>query len=219
MVSRTPPLTLVVTMTLNRRDVSCRWVPTLANQADCHWRHVVVDQGSTDGTADALERAGLEVVRSKTNLGVAGGWELGYRHAIATGPEPDIVCRVDDDCEPLADDVLARTVEFLTLTDGRYIASPINTTLSEESPFFPQVVSPRTTIAGFRVKVVSHSGLFVAVPHKAFRLMLDDGGICQGDLVRGRRWARLGFPSVYLTDLHIAHRGEGLQPAGGTYKF
>lgn len=210
---------LVVTMTWNRREVSCRWVPAVAERAGCSFRHVVVDQGSTDGTADALEAAGLEVVRSPTNVGIAAGWELGYRHALATGMTPEVVCRIDDDCELVTDGALARIVDFVGATGGRVVTSPLNVTMGERSDFFPKTVDPRTSIAGFKVKVVSHAGLFVAVPHGAFRRMLDDGGIRHGDAARGNYWASKGLPSVYLMDVHVAHRDPGNSGSSGVYRY
>ena len=64
---------------------------------------VVVDNASDDGTAAWLEtqrgQARLDLVRSETNLGGAGGFETGMRHAMAT-QDPDWILVMDDDARP-----------------------------------------------------------------------------------------------------------------------
>jgi hypothetical protein len=70
---------------------------------------VVVDNGSTDGTADAVKERfpGVKLIRSDRNLGGAGGRNLGFKHT--TG---DYILFVDDDV------VVDKTVldEFISFT-------------------------------------------------------------------------------------------------------
>ena len=64
---------------------------------------LVVDNGSTDGTTELLAgRDDVEVVRSETNLGFAGGVALGLRHVRA-----DLVLLVNDDAQVLPGAVAA----------------------------------------------------------------------------------------------------------------
>src|SRR5262249_12643322 len=61
-------------------------------------RVIVVDDGSTDGTAQAAEAYGdprVTVLRSQRNLGVGGAMVLGYRHALQAGA--NIVVKMDGD--------------------------------------------------------------------------------------------------------------------------
>jgi glycosyltransferase involved in cell wall biosynthesis len=44
---------------------------------------VVVDDGSTDGTADVARAAGVVVLRLPFNLGIGGALRLGFRYAVA----------------------------------------------------------------------------------------------------------------------------------------
>ena len=48
-------------------------------------RVVVVDDGSTDGTADAARRAGATVLTSPFTLGVGGAMRIGFRYARSHG--------------------------------------------------------------------------------------------------------------------------------------
>jgi glycosyltransferase involved in cell wall biosynthesis len=56
---------------------------------------VVVDDGSTDGTAQAAEEAGARVLRLPINLGIGGAVQTGFRFAARLGY--DTVVQVDGD--------------------------------------------------------------------------------------------------------------------------
>jgi glycosyltransferase involved in cell wall biosynthesis len=56
---------------------------------------VVVDDGSTDGTARAARNAGALVVRHPFNLGIGGAVQSGYQYALDHGY--DIAVQVDGD--------------------------------------------------------------------------------------------------------------------------
>jgi glycosyltransferase involved in cell wall biosynthesis len=56
---------------------------------------VVIDDGSTDATADIAARKGAEVVRLPYNLGIGGAIQTGYQYARAHGF--DIAVQVDGD--------------------------------------------------------------------------------------------------------------------------
>ncbi len=75
----TDPSVTVVVVTHNRRSVL---LPTLGHLSGNGWPVVVVDNGSTDGTADAVRSAfpDVDVVRSERNLG-ASGRNLGVERA------------------------------------------------------------------------------------------------------------------------------------------
>lgn len=65
-------------------------------------RIVVVDNASTDGTAAWLAQSQdgrLDVVTQPRNIGGAGGFEAGMRHAVETY-DPDWIVVMDDDARP-----------------------------------------------------------------------------------------------------------------------
>jgi GT2 family glycosyltransferase len=75
-------------------------------------RVVVVDNGSTDGSAAAIRRDpandGVEIVEANSNLGYAGGNNLGIRHALDQGAEFVLVLNNDTTVDPmLLDELLA----------------------------------------------------------------------------------------------------------------
>ena len=56
---------------------------------------VVIDDGSTDATADRAAAAGASVIRLPYNLGIGGAVQTGFKYALAHGY--DVVIRLDGD--------------------------------------------------------------------------------------------------------------------------
>jgi GT2 family glycosyltransferase len=96
------PLVSVVLVTWNRREDTLEAVRSVEAQGYRHFEVVVVDNGSTDGTAPALREAYpvVRLVRLDRNLGAAGGRNPGI--AAAQG---EIIFLLDSDAS-LAGDTL-----------------------------------------------------------------------------------------------------------------
>ncbi|WP_275748240.1 glycosyltransferase family 2 protein [Nocardioides sp. YIM 152315] len=94
----------VVVVTYNRADLLARMLEGLAALERPADAVIVVDNASTDHTAEVLEAcdvAGLEVLRTEENLGGAGGFHHGVREAYARGF--DRIWLMDDDVVPAPD--------------------------------------------------------------------------------------------------------------------
>lgn len=79
----------VVILTWNRRDDTLACLDSLRGEAGEHDAVIVCDNGSRDGTADAI-RSGypwVELIQNGTNLGFAGGNNPGLRSALDRGFE------------------------------------------------------------------------------------------------------------------------------------
>lgn len=105
-----PQRLVAVVVTFNRLD---KLKPTLARllAADPAYLQalVVVDNASTDGTGDwlaAQDDPRLEVLTSASNLGGAGGFEAGMKHAVNLY-DPDWLVVMDDDARPAPDGLAA----------------------------------------------------------------------------------------------------------------
>jgi rhamnopyranosyl-N-acetylglucosaminyl-diphospho-decaprenol beta-1,3/1,4-galactofuranosyltransferase len=105
----------VVVVTYNRADLLVGMLAGLATQTRLPDAVLVVDNASTDHTAQVLADAPdvlpLEVVHTEANLGGAGGFHLGVRRAFEAGW--DRVWLMDDDVVPATD-----CLEVLMATDA-----------------------------------------------------------------------------------------------------
>jgi rhamnopyranosyl-N-acetylglucosaminyl-diphospho-decaprenol beta-1,3/1,4-galactofuranosyltransferase len=92
-----------VVVTYNRRELLLDCLAALDRQTHPLAGILVVDNASTDGTPEALERSGfqLDYLRLRRNGGGAEGFHYGVRHAREAGC--DWIWLMDDDCAPDAD--------------------------------------------------------------------------------------------------------------------
>jgi glycosyltransferase involved in cell wall biosynthesis len=85
---------LAIVPALNEVDVIGQTVSEIRRWAS-DFAVLVVDDGSTDGTARAAEAAGAEVLRLPFNLGIGGAMQAGYLYASEHGY--DVAVQVDGD--------------------------------------------------------------------------------------------------------------------------
>lgn len=96
-----------VVVTYNRRVLLERCLLALSSQSQPPDHVLVIDNASSDGTSDWLSQwlpthvPNGSVVRLGENLGGAGGFAIGLRHAVASGA--DWAWMMDDDAEPHRD--------------------------------------------------------------------------------------------------------------------
>lgn len=117
---------LAVVVTYNRRDLLARCVDHLLAQSRPADALLVVNNGSTDDTVAMLERRGIPCV-TQDNVGSAGGWHRGIRHALEHGF--DAIWLMDDDGYPDAGALRALTE---ALRPG--IAATSSVVLREDDP-------------------------------------------------------------------------------------
>jgi GT2 family glycosyltransferase len=114
--SSSAALASVVVLNFNGEAVVGSCLEHLRAQTHPRMQVVVVDNGSTDGSVALLEdqasRGDIRLVRSATNLGVAGGRNLGIRHC-----EGQIVAFLDNDAYA-APTWLERLVAKIESDDG-----------------------------------------------------------------------------------------------------
>jgi glycosyltransferase involved in cell wall biosynthesis len=68
--------------------------------AKAHLPVLVVDDGSSDGTADAARAAGAEVIEQRPNRGKGAALRAGFRHALAAGAEAILTLDADGQHDP-----------------------------------------------------------------------------------------------------------------------
>lgn len=85
----------------NRREITLGCLACLRAAGDLDWANVVVvDDGSTDGTADAIREKFPEVILLKGdgNLWWTGGIVMGMEEAVRS--QADVIVWLNDDCHP-----------------------------------------------------------------------------------------------------------------------
>jgi rhamnosyltransferase len=94
---RTRPIVIAVIPTFRPDDGVLRAVDSLRSQVEAV---IIVDDGSPAGTAEILDAppmAGIEIIRSSRNLGIAAALNTGIRRALESGA--DFVLTVDQDTQ------------------------------------------------------------------------------------------------------------------------
>lgn len=73
-ISSQPRISVIV-VSYNTRDLTIKALETLRQQTRCSHETIVLDNASTDGSAEAIETAfpDLQLIKSETNLGFAAG--------------------------------------------------------------------------------------------------------------------------------------------------
>ncbi|MDX1630324.1 MAG: glycosyltransferase family 2 protein [Thermoanaerobaculia bacterium] len=96
------PSVAAIVLSYDGRDVTLQALESLTALAHEPLQLVVVDNGSVDGTREAVEAGfpGVVVVRSEENLGPAGGVNLGLRWALVRGFDYYLVLNNDIEVAP-----------------------------------------------------------------------------------------------------------------------
>lgn len=202
---------VVITITYNRLELSKRWLKELREKAGCKFYHIVVDNGSNDGTVQWLhdEFKPDLILSLNKNAGIIKAWLIGIKRALSLGAK--FIVKFDNDCEIITDDILKKSVEWLNKGCLDFVVAPMDVVLKEEKykHYMPRVLDERKE-RGLNVKYVSHTGgIFQVLPEKAAQMLVKCTDIDKigGDLLRGHYWINRGISPIYLTDLEIRHRG------------
>ncbi|MGE5446394.1 MAG: glycosyltransferase family 2 protein [Ignavibacteriales bacterium] len=82
-MTQDPELVVIIILNLNKKEEILKCLEDVFKLDYSPYEVVVIDNGSTDGSADAISKAFSEVhlIRSINNLGVSGGRNLGIEYA------------------------------------------------------------------------------------------------------------------------------------------
>jgi len=100
----------VITLTWNQRQDTLDCLASLDHLTYPNYRIIVVDNGSTDGTAEAVRALypDVELIVNPHNLGFQGGFNAGMRYALARGADFLLVMNNDTIVQPdMLDELMA----------------------------------------------------------------------------------------------------------------
>jgi GT2 family glycosyltransferase len=108
------PLVAVVVLNWNGWRDTVRCLQSLQQLAYPNYRIIVVDNGSTDDSVDQIRRVapGAVIVQNGSNLGFAGGSNVGIRCALEDGAEYVWILNNDTTVDPLALAAMVRAAEL-----------------------------------------------------------------------------------------------------------
>lgn len=110
-----PHVTIVI-LNLNRESDTLECLDSVARMTYPSFSVVVVDNGSTDGSPDAIERWGREnlplaLIRNADNRGFAGGGNQGMCHALSAGTDYVFLLNDDTVVDPDVLDILVHAAK------------------------------------------------------------------------------------------------------------
>jgi GT2 family glycosyltransferase len=112
-----------IVLNWNDYEASVRCVESLKRQDYPHLEIFVVDNASTDGSAERLQSVtGVIQLSNPENLGYAGGNNVGLRAALARGA--DVVLVVNNDAVVKSTHMISRLIEVFTSTPRCGILGP-----------------------------------------------------------------------------------------------
>jgi len=155
---------LAVVPAYNEEGTVARVVASIHEQAP-GFDVVVVDDGSTDATAERAERAGAKVVRHPFNLGIGGAVQSGFTYALENGY--DRLVQIDADGQHDAAEV-HKLIEAMDADRGVDMVCG-SRFLTEESDYIAPI-SRRTGIHIFAFLLSRFVGQSVTDPTSGFRL-------------------------------------------------
>lgn len=195
----------VFTITCNRLEITKKYLSELKDKNNTTFKHIIVDNGSTDGTPEWLISQGYTVIKLSKNIGVYKAMKIAIQY-IKDNFKVDYIIKFDDDCELTKFGILDDIMKWYEEGCKSYITAPLDMDILETH-------MPKHYHKGIernqQCRYTHHvGGIFVVAPIHAMTTMIKakDDQVCE-DSKRGRYWVSIGYPSIYFEDLQIRHRG------------
>jgi len=188
----------IFSITLNRLYYVYHCFESLKDKAGMPFEHIIVDNGSIDGTWEWLKEEGYNVIKNEENKGITFASIQSYRWLL--DKKIDIIIKMDSDCEILTPNVLTQIDKFFAKTANDYIISPAVKGIDT----LPEVVSTEQ-VNGFKVNRTNHlGGIFRAMRMKTFSNIVSQ---CQqlNDKVLNEFFRKRKLKIGYLPQLEVNH--------------
>ena len=98
---------LIYTLSWNRLEYTKRCIGAVKKMTNYPYDHVVIDQGSTDGSREWLAKNHKMVIQLDENIGIPKAINLVHEKY----PDYEWYCKLDNDCEVLSDNWLDKMMQ------------------------------------------------------------------------------------------------------------
>ena len=188
----------IFSITLNRLYYTYHCFKSLRDKAGMPFEHIIIDNGSKDGTWEWLKEEGYNVIKNKENKGITFASIQGYRWLLEK--KIDIIIKMDSDCEILTPNVLSQIDRFFSKTANDYIISPAVKGIST----IPGIIG-QDSVNGFKVNRIQHiGGIFRAMRMQTFSNIISQ---CRelNDKVLNDFFRKRKLKIGYLPELEVNH--------------
>jgi len=187
---------VIITFTRDRLPYTKFCFKRLAQKAGYQYRHIVVDNGSTDGTDKWLVDEGYEVIYNRKNRGISKA----FKQAVSKIDDCDLLIKFDNDCEVESKDIISKIVKFYRQNGMKYYISPKVYGLNNKMT--PKKVERKGDFYLGELSMIG--GIFAVMPFKYVKeyLKLDGAGT---DAVASTYFASKGCQIGYIMDLSVNH--------------
>ena len=201
---------VVFTITCNRIDTTKQWIKQLKSKAGMDFEHIVIDNGSTDGTVEWLQRNGFPVLSLNKNYGILAAMKIAIKHILNNYAGVEYIVKFDDDCQVHTTNILKTIIDWYCQGCKSFVVAPLDSAILAKQ--MPRVFHEGEE-RGLSVRYTRHvGGIFKVMSKLAAEILLKaPPSEVNGDLKRGDYWKKKGIDTVYLTDLKITHKGIGKQ--------
>jgi glycosyltransferase involved in cell wall biosynthesis len=208
-VTPLPTIAVVVPAFNERRQIALVVGQLLPRCSRC----IVVDDGSSDGTADAAAAAGAVVLRHMVNRGQGAATLTGIRYALLDGP--DVIVSFDADGQHDAEDLPALVAPILAgradiALGSRFLGRTEGMPRSRRLLLRGGILFTRA-FSGIRVTDV-HNGLRAWSRNAAGQLTITLDGMAHAseilDQIRTHRWRFVEVPSTIRYSEYSLRKGQ-----------
>ena len=152
----------IFSITLDRLFYTYHCFKILKRNHSISYEHVVIDNGSKDGTYEYLKEEKFNLIRNEENLGITHASKQGFEWLKEKGV--DIIIKIDPDAEIITPRLITKIVKFLDKKNDYFAVSPTITGIDNQ----PDVVTKRV-VNGFNVDEVKMiGGIFRMIRMKDF---------------------------------------------------
>jgi len=188
----------VFSITLNRLYYNWHCLELLKDRAGMPFEHIIVDNGSKDGSFEWLKETGYNVIGNEENKGITFASMQAYRWLLKK--DIDIIIKIDSDCEMLTPDFLSLITKFFSVGADDYVVSPVVGGIAR----LPDT-KDKEVVNGFKVNRTEHiGGIFRAMKMKTFTKVVNG---CKGlnDKKLNIYFRENKFKIGYLPEIKVNH--------------